>query len=463
MNRTKRLRLAALPAAAALTAVVVLPGCGNDVPSNAVAKVEDSVITKAEFNHWLTAAAGSQAPPEGGKIVVPDPPNFTKCAAAKAKQPVPEGASKPTAKQSKDQCKQEYDGLKDQVMQFLISSEWIQKEAESQDVEATNAEVRKAFEEQKKQSFPDDKDYKAFLKSSGQTEQDLLFRVKLDVLTNEIRKKVTEDAGKIGGDDVKEYYEKNKAQFGQPERRDLLVVLTENEGEAEKAKQALDDDQAFKDVAKKFSIDDASKQQGGKLPGVSKGQQEKALDDAVFKADRGKVVGPVKTQFGYYVFEVEKITPGKQQSLKQSEESIKNLLKSEREQKALDEFVEDFRKKFKDETKCAKGYIVEDCENAPKEKDTNPASGGAPQGPGGAPGGSPQGVPPGAAPQGVPPGAAPQGVPPGAAPQGVPPGAAPQGVPPGAAPQGVPPGAAPQGVPPGGGAPPQGGAPPPAP
>src|SRR3954447_19276578 len=70
------LRLA-LPIAAC---AVVIAGCGNDVPSNGVAKVGDTVITKDQFNHWLSAAAhGSSAP--GSTPVIPDPPNFTKCIA----------------------------------------------------------------------------------------------------------------------------------------------------------------------------------------------------------------------------------------------------------------------------------------------------------------------------------------------------------------------------------------------
>ena len=67
----------------------------------------------------------------------------------------------------------------------------------------------------------------------------------------------------------------------------------------------LEDGKSFKEVAKKYSIDEASKSQGGKLPAVAKGQQEKALDEAVFKAKKGELTGPVKTQFGYYVFEVD--------------------------------------------------------------------------------------------------------------------------------------------------------------
>ena len=90
-------------------------------------------------------------------------------------------------------------------------------------------------------------------------------------------------------------------------------------------------------MAKKYSIDQASKTKGGPLPGVAKGQQEKALDEAIFEAKKGKLTGPVKTQFGYYVFEVTKVTPAKQQTLEQSKASIKQILASQNQQKALNE------------------------------------------------------------------------------------------------------------------------------
>jgi foldase protein PrsA len=423
----RKLALLTLPLAIAALAAL-LSGC-NDVPPNAVAKVGDEVIKRSEYDHWLSAAARGQQPPGGGgKVVLPDPPDFTKCVAAKQKQ-LPTSGTKPTPKQLRDQCKQEHDSLKQQVMQFLISAQWITQEAEKRGIKATDAEVRKQFEDQKKQSFPNDRAYQRFLKTSGQTEEDLLFRIKLDVLSNMVREKVVEGASKVSDDDINDYYEKNKSRFAQPERRDLAVVLTKTEAKAKEARSALDSGQSFKQVAKKFSIDEASKSQGGKLPGVAKGQQEKALDKAVFAAKRGETEGPVKTQFGYYVFEVTKVTDASQQSLEQSKDAIRQLLRSQGEQKALDSFIKKFREKYKDETKCAEDFVIQDCENAPKPKTaTGPASGGPPQG--GAPG-APQGAPGGAAPQGVPPGV-PQQVPPqGAPPLGAPPqGAPPQGAPP---------------------------------
>ena len=123
-------------------------------------------------------------------------------------------------------------------------------------------------------------------------------------------------------------------------------------------------------MAKKYSIDDASKAQGGKLPAVAKGQQEKAFDTAIFAAKKSKVTGPVKTQFGYYVFKVTKVTEASQQTLEEAKATIKQVLASQNQQKALDKFVKDFREKWKAKTDCRKGYVTQDCKNAPKPTPT---------------------------------------------------------------------------------------------
>jgi foldase protein PrsA len=354
-----------------------LTACGNDVPPNAVAKVGDETITQADFDKWVKTAVKSQA--QGGAAVIPDPPDFNKCVAAKKKAPAPEGQKKQTDADLKKQCKTEYDTLKREVMQFLIQAEWVQQEADKRDIKVTDASVRKSFEQQKKQAFPTDKAYKQFLTSSGMTEDDILFRVELSQLQEKLTKKVTDDSAKVSTADVEEYYDKNKTRFAQPSRRDLRVVLTKTEAKADEARAALESGESWATVAKKYSIDEASKAVGGALNGVAKGQQDKALEDAIFAARKGELEGPVKTQFGWYVFEVKKINPASQQSLDQARDTIRNLLKSERQQKALDTFIKDFRQDYKDKTKCADDYRVAECENAPKEDkktDTTPGQGG---------------------------------------------------------------------------------------
>jgi len=348
----------------------ILAGCGDPgIPGNAVAEVDGTAIEKQDFEHWLNIAAKSSGQPGA---TVPKPPEFTECIAqAKKAAPKPaKGQPKQTDADFKKQCQQQYDQLRDQVLGLLISFEWIEREAEEQGVKVTDEEVKKSFEEQKKQSFPKAADYEKFLETSGQTNEDVMMRVRLDALSNKIRDKVTKGKDKVTDQQIQEYYEKNKNQFAQPERRDLSIVLTKTQAKAQQAKEELKSGEPFKQVAKEFSIDDASKAQGGKLPAVAKGQQEKAFDTAIFGADKGKITGPVKTQFGWYVFKVDKVNAASQQTLEQAKATIKQVLASQNQQKALDSFVKDFRKKWKEKTECREGYVTQDCKNAPKPTPT---------------------------------------------------------------------------------------------
>ena len=46
------------------------------------------------------------------------------------------------------------------------------------------------------------------------------------------------------------------------------------------------------------------------------------------------------------------------------------MLASQNQQKALDKFVKGFREKWKAKTDCRKGYVTQDCKNAPKPTPT---------------------------------------------------------------------------------------------
>src|SRR6201989_3681134 len=141
------------------------------VPGNPVGTVDGQSIDKTDFTHWLNVAAKTSG--QSG-TTVPDPQDgYTKCVAAKRKStPKPaKGQPKVTDAQLKTQCVQEYNTLRDQVLQLLISFKWIQGEANDLGVKVSDADVKKSFDQQKKQSFPKDADYTKFLKNSGQTQK----------------------------------------------------------------------------------------------------------------------------------------------------------------------------------------------------------------------------------------------------------------------------------------------------
>ena len=321
----------------------VLSSFGGVDEEKDVAKVEDvGSISKTTFNHWY--------------LVV-------------SKQPQP-GQKKPKPPPALDSKQGE--ALKQQVMQFLISSYWIDGEASERGLSASPTEVQRQFAQTKKQSFPNDSAYKKFLASSGQTVQDLLFRVRLDVLSNKIRENVTSGTSDVSQGAIKDYYDKNAQQFSQPERRDLEVVLNKDKAKADQAKQAVESGTKWAQVAKRYSSDPASKNQGGKLLGVTKGQQDPTFDAAIFTAVKGKVAGPIKTGAGYYVFRVTKVTPASKQSLQASAAGIRQLLVSQNQQKKLDQFATGFRADWRAKTDCAPKYVIPDCRNGRESTQSTP-------------------------------------------------------------------------------------------
>jgi parvulin-like peptidyl-prolyl isomerase len=384
-----KFRKSALGAFFVVALALGVSACGGGMPGNSVATVGDQTIKRDTFDHWMriiTISQASQTNPNAAKTAaVPDAPDFEKCVAQKKKTAAKpaKGQPEPTDAQFKTQCKQQYDQFKSEVLGFLIRSTWLDQEAQKQKVNVTDKEVQKQIDDIKKQQFTQKGSYEKFLQTAGLTNEDVLFQQRVRELQNKITQKVTKGKDEVTDAQIADYYEKHKSQFATQERRNVRIVLTKTKDKAAQAKSALDSGQSWKSVAKKYSIDQASKNKGGELQGgVAKGQQEKALDTAIFGADKGKITGPVKTQFGWYVFEVEKITKGKQQSLEESKANIKQQLASQQQNSALKRFGDDYRKRYKATTDCRKGYEVDDCKNAPKKKaSTTPTTtqGGAEQ------------------------------------------------------------------------------------
>jgi parvulin-like peptidyl-prolyl isomerase len=357
---------------AVLFALVGLAACGG-IPGDAVVQVSGKPITKTTFTHWMgVAAAATSASPEGtpSKPVIPEPPAYTACIAhLEATQPKPaKGAAAPTHAQLKSQCEQQYKSLQQEVLGFLISSAWVLGEGESLGVKVSDSEVKKRFAQIKEQQFPKPAEFEKFLASSGQSVSDLLLRVKLNLLSSKIQQKIIKSKANPSDAQITKYYNEHKSRFEVPEKRSVNIILTKTEAAAKKAKGEVSSGKSFASVAKSVSIDPISKARGGLLPEVVKGQEEQSLSNAIFAAKPNVLSGPVKTPFGFYVFEVKTVTPGSAQTLAQAKSSVKSQLVATNQQQALSSFVKNFKKKWQGKTECRAGFVVMDCKSykAPK-------------------------------------------------------------------------------------------------
>jgi hypothetical protein len=88
--------------------------------------------------------------------------------------------------------------LLQEVMGFLISSDWVLGEAQELHITVTDAEVRHTFDSIRHQQFPHEREFRKFLKASGQTVEDLLLRVQLNMLSSRIQRHVTKHGRSLG-------------------------------------------------------------------------------------------------------------------------------------------------------------------------------------------------------------------------------------------------------------------------
>ncbi|HSZ69551.1 MAG TPA: peptidyl-prolyl cis-trans isomerase [Solirubrobacteraceae bacterium] len=368
---------------AVLFSVIGVAACGSSgVPSDAVVQVNGQPITKATFDHWLgiaASASAAQTSTTAAKPVVPEPPAYTACIAhLQAIEPKPtKGQKAKTPAQLKTLCETQYKELQQQVLGYLISLDWIFGAAEEQGVHVSDSEVVKHFNALKKESFKTEAAFQSFLAKTGESISDVLLRVKYSMVSTKLQEKLTKAHKNVSEAEVAKYFNEHKAQYGQPERRDLRVVLTKTEAAAKQAKSEIESGKSFASVAKSKSIDPTSKSTGGELPGVVKGEEQKALSEAVFAAKQGTLTGPVKTPFGYYIFEVKATHPASQQTLAQVKTTIKQQLASQGSQKSLETFSKELQKKWRARTECRSEYLVKDCKSYKAPKTAAGAAGAA--------------------------------------------------------------------------------------
>jgi len=369
-----KVRRSVLALGAFFVFAIGVAGCGSSVSGDSVANVAGNPITTQAFNHWMYVAAKSQAAQSPGQpVIVPnDPPNFDKCIAQVKKQ-IP-SLAKTATKTLRTDCKQLFTSLSSQVMDFLIKSYWYQADANKLGVKVTDADVQKAFDAARKQQFPTAAGFKNFLTQTGQTQQDILFRFRINQI---VQKLVAKHNTKVTPAAIQAYYNAHQSQFGTQEARNMRVILAKNVADANAAKKALQSGQSWNTVAKKYSTDPTSKNIGGMLTGVTKQQADAALANAAFAAPPGKLLGPVKGQFGYYVFDVTKITPATHQTLAQATALIKQQLTSQSQQTAQTAVDNHAKKDWLSQTTCRSGYAMADCKGykAPKTATTGSSTG----------------------------------------------------------------------------------------
>jgi peptidyl-prolyl cis-trans isomerase C len=215
--------------------------------------------------------------------------------------------------------------LLSQLIQVQLLLQKVTAEDKSNGVQKAGVQMKALLERAGSQEALDRQ-----MKAVGMTPSELRSKVTQEntaqaVLTRELNVAIT-DA------EVKQFYDEHPAEFEQPEmihvRHILLMTMdpvtrTPLAADQQKAKQKQADDLLkrirggadFAALAKQYSEDPGSKDNGGELPAFPRGQMVPEFEAAAFSLTNNQVSDIVTSSYGYHVIKLLDKTPAKKVAL----------------------------------------------------------------------------------------------------------------------------------------------------
>jgi peptidyl-prolyl cis-trans isomerase D len=156
----------------------------------------------------------------------------------------------------------------------------------------------------------------------------------------------------VSDDDLRAAYDKERNRLETPERRHARHILITGKDDAAalaQAQQVLAQAKSGKDfaaLAKQYSQDPGSAQNGGDLGWADRKNFVKPFSDALFAMSVGEITGPVKTQFGYHIIRLDEIQAGKAKSFEEARPELEVKLRRDRATDRFGEIQEQLQSKL---------------------------------------------------------------------------------------------------------------------
>ncbi|HAR49685.1 hypothetical protein ER57_12950 [Smithella sp. SCADC] len=292
---------------------------GPGVPSDAAVSVDGRILKKAELE------------------------NLIKDRLAMLKEKIPA-----------DKQKEFRDNIRKRLIDEFIMRTLLNEEITRKKIEVSEQEI-KITKDKIQAGLPPNKKLSDFLKENRISQEDMIFLIKVEKFANkEIGAKV-----KPTQKEINKFYKENKDKlFLSPESvhvRHILVSVNKDDSEKIKAekkakienlrKQLLNGGD-FAELARKNS-DCPSKEAGGDLNFIKKGQTVKAFDDAAFSQEKNAIGPVIKTEYGYHVIQVLDRKPAKTIALGEVKDRISAFLEQQNKSKAFTDILKKLQQNAK--------------------------------------------------------------------------------------------------------------------
>ena len=236
-----------------------------------------------------------------------------------------------------------------ETLNQLISERIVKKETDKADIEVTDEEVEAEYQNMANQ-YNGVEGLQAAIAQANLTEEDL----KEDIKSNIALEKLLKPQVEASDEEIAAYYEENKDEFSQGEQVNASHILVKEEKEAQDIVKKLEDGEDFAALAKEYSIDEGTKENGGELGFFGRGEMVEEFDQVAFDLKKDEISEPIKSNFGYHIIEVHEKQDEKTISLDESKDKIKNILIEAKMPETFSKWYSEKLEEYKVENKLAK-------------------------------------------------------------------------------------------------------------
>lgn len=217
------------------------------------------------------------------------------------------------------------DSLARATLDRMIDETLLLQRAKREGVQVSDQEVDAAVQEQFsriRSTFDSDQAFRDAVESAGmnmfQFRQMWRRQIRANLLRQRFRQQLLQGSelppATVTDEEIRRYFEQNQGSNQRPATLSFERITVAPEpseaardsavAEAQRALEELREGAAFEVVARRYSDDPGTREQGGDLGWVRRADMVPAFADFAWSAPPGRPVGPVQTRFGFHVIEV---------------------------------------------------------------------------------------------------------------------------------------------------------------
>ncbi|MCG2721574.1 MAG: peptidyl-prolyl cis-trans isomerase [Thermodesulfovibrionales bacterium] len=232
-----------------------------------------------------------------------------------------------------------------QALDEIINRELLYQDALAVGMKPDKDKVN-AQSEKIRQRFKSEEEYKAALEKEGIKEETIRFQIEKEQLVQQLNEKKVVEASRVTEEQLKNYYDKNTAQFKQPESVKLKIITTKDEQKAKDIQEKIKAGDDFGEIAYNFS-EDSYRVKSGDIGYIHKGRMLPDIETAAFKLKTGEVSDLIHTEDSWFLIKVEDKKPDQQLSFEEVKEKLKREIEADKARELSEKLIADLRAKAK--------------------------------------------------------------------------------------------------------------------